>query len=390
MTATLIFFSVIYYFKEIWLSSSSYYAENIHTIPDRLIITFINLLALFAYYSPRFPKWLGGAYKARYDLDNVIPFEPTFQLTPTNTPSRIPQSFTGDIMGFLKVTVAVIVPTLLNTEKDMSQLKRLLESLAWQSRVPNIVIVVDDGSKLIYKESEIRPDGYDLSIEVLRLKINMGPAAARNRGVRLATKYNPLLVMFTDHDCIPESDWIQVGINAFCQSKQTFGNENFILSGQTRSYENTWFDFYHNIFGTLNGRYLPHDNNSLLYGTTCNLAIPFCLALRVPFEEDFKNAGFEDIDLCVRARKMGARTWFVVDMKVIHDFGYLGPPKVEKDDGELITAQEGNWEQFKRFFHNLRRFWLQFCRYGEWEPLMNAKHPEYIDWFNVSKEIHSI
>jgi len=97
--------------------------------------------------------------------------------------------------------VAVIV-AVYNEEKNISQ---LIEALLQQSRSPDEIIVVDDGST-------------DKTIEILekiaasnnKLKFyrqtNAGPAAARNKGFRGAEAD---ICIFTDSDCVPEPDWIE-------------------------------------------------------------------------------------------------------------------------------------------------------------------------------------
>ncbi|MBI5903439.1 MAG: glycosyltransferase [Deltaproteobacteria bacterium] len=62
------------------------------------------------------------------------------------------------------------------------------------------VIVVDDGST---DSTPLIVKGY--SVKCIRQR-NLGPAAARNAGAREARGG---IILFTDSDCVPESDWIK-------------------------------------------------------------------------------------------------------------------------------------------------------------------------------------
>jgi len=71
----------------------------------------------------------------------------------------------------------------------------LLTSIARSKHAPPYeVIVVDDGSKDKY---EIRNTKYEIPLKLIRLKRNMGPAVARNRGVRAA---RGKFIVFLDSD----------------------------------------------------------------------------------------------------------------------------------------------------------------------------------------------
>lgn len=98
--------------------------------------------------------------------------------------------------------VSVIVPVY----NDGKRLALCLDALARQTLPPGSVeiIVVDNAST-----EDIRPvidgrPGVTRALETVR-----GPAAARNRGVALA---RGRMIAFTDADCIPDPDWLALGV----------------------------------------------------------------------------------------------------------------------------------------------------------------------------------
>ncbi|MEI7750764.1 MAG: glycosyltransferase [Candidatus Omnitrophota bacterium] len=102
----------------------------------------------------------------------------------------------------------VVVSAVYNEEKYIG---RMIESLMAQTRMPDEVVLVDDGSK----------DGTAQVIEqyakrypVIRLirNSNQGPAASRNSGWRAARAD---VAIFTDGDCVPDRDWIEKLMKGF-------------------------------------------------------------------------------------------------------------------------------------------------------------------------------
>ena len=101
-----------------------------------------------------------------------------------------------------------------------------------------------------------------------------------------------------------------------------------------------------------------------LYIPTCNMAVTTCTLVAVGgFDETFPSAAFEDVEFCVRARKLGSKVW------------------VASRDAcsGLHHAYAVSWAGFSSQFH----------RYGRAHPLMLAKHPEYEDWYAASTELTS-
>ena len=95
-----------------------------------------------------------------------------------------------------ELSISVIVPVY----NGGDTLAACLQALQNQTRLPDEIIVVDDGST---DDSAEIADRFGL--KVLRQR-NAGPAAARNLGAQRAQGQ---LLLFTDADCCPASDWVE-------------------------------------------------------------------------------------------------------------------------------------------------------------------------------------
>jgi glycosyltransferase involved in cell wall biosynthesis len=97
--------------------------------------------------------------------------------------------------------IAVVVGVY-NEEKHIAD---LLEALLNQNRLPDEIVIVDDGSK--DKTAEIIKDCASKNPIVKYIyQKNSGPAAARNNAWKNSTAD---ICIFTDGDCVPEKNWIQ-------------------------------------------------------------------------------------------------------------------------------------------------------------------------------------
>jgi glycosyltransferase involved in cell wall biosynthesis len=105
-------------------------------------------------------------------------------------------------------TVSIIVPTFNGSARIGNCLAALLDQTKKQSAE---ILVVDDGST---------DNTADVVKQYLRVRLitqaNAGPAAARNRGVMEASGE---IVVFTDDDCVPASDWLQTMIAPFADTE---------------------------------------------------------------------------------------------------------------------------------------------------------------------------
>ena len=93
------------------------------------------------------------------------------------------------------------------------------------------------------------------------------------------------------------------------------------VGGMTFSYGKTLYDYYHDINGTLNGKWLLPDKKELWYMPSLNFGIKAFVAEEFVFDERFPTAAGEDVDLCLRMRSK-YKIGFCPKAKLWHDFGY--------------------------------------------------------------------
>ncbi len=179
-----------------------------------------------------------------------------------------------------------VVSAVYNEEKHIA---RLIESLLAQSRMPEEIVFVDDGSKdgtagVIESYAKQHP-----LIRLIR-NTNQGPAASRNIAWRAAQAD---VVIFTDGDCVPDKDWIEKLLISFTSDDiagvagtyRTFNEENVLA--RFAGHEIAWR--YRNVRGVVDahGAY--------------NLAIrKKILEAMGGFEESYKAPSGEDWDLTYR------------------------------------------------------------------------------------------
>lgn len=203
---------------------------------------------------------------------------------------------------------ALIIPCYIKTDWDFNSLIRLLISVRHQTKTFDRVYVIDDASPYKY---EIQFD----FVEHIKLSDNGGPARARNIGIEKALSLNINYLLFTDHDCILDRDWCK---NMAEHLKFTeFG----AVGGMTHSYGKTLLDYYHNLNGTLNGKWLLPHKKELWYMPSLNFGMKSEVAKQFNFDERFPSAAGEDVDLSLRLRSK-YKIGFCPSAKLWHDFGY--------------------------------------------------------------------
>ncbi len=109
----------------------------------------------------------------------------------------------GNLSMKEKVRISVVIPM----RNAKHTIFACLTALNKQNERPYEVIIVDnnsnDGSyEMVLRNSEMFPN---LNI-IISSQIKKGPAAARNKGISLATGE---IIAFTDADCMPEKNWIK-------------------------------------------------------------------------------------------------------------------------------------------------------------------------------------
>lgn len=246
-------------------------------------------------------------------------------------------------------TVVVVVPVFCRTAGDVDRVEALLASLNAQTRRCQVVLV-DDCSPVCAPSA---------GAHVINLDRNVGPAAARNKGIERALALGADVVALTDADCVPRADWIASVIAAFHGERRAHA-----ISGATWSKDSSALGRYHERNGTLNGRLL-RGQDRLLYGPTCNLSLAAPLAQEIRFDESYRLAASEDIDFCFRANRRGWSILHAPGVVVQHDYGYDGLSRFKK----------------------VQRMWNQFQRYSIGERHLLRMHPDYGQVFEGSREI---
>ena len=203
---------------------------------------------------------------------------------------------------------ALIIPCYVKSSWDLACLNRLLGSVQEQSVPFDHVYLVDDASPVPCSAAS------DL-VDHIRLPSNGGPARARNVGIERALASGAGHLLFTDHDCVLDRSWNE-HMTRFLQTT-SFG----AVGGMTSSWGSTLLDYYHDINGTLNGKWLLPARKELWYMPSLNFGMKAEVAKEFTFDERFPTAAGEDVDLCLRLRSK-YRIGFCADAKLRHDYGY--------------------------------------------------------------------
>lgn len=183
----------------------------------------------------------------------------------------------------------LIIPCYMKTEWDINCLNRLLISIKNQTKPFDKVYVIDDASPLTYDLL------FDF-VEHIKLTENGGPAKARNIAIEKALILKTNYLFFTDHDVILDKEW-------HCEMSSFLERTNFgAVGGMTYAYGKTLLDYYHDINGTLNGKWLLPDKKELWYMPSLNFGLKAEVAEQFQFDERFPTAAGEDVDLCLRLR----------------------------------------------------------------------------------------
>lgn len=132
--------------------------------------------------------------------------------------------------------LSVIIPTFRRPEL----LKRCLQALTHQTLDPAAyeILVVDDGNDISTRVQVLSIAAHtNVRIRYYGQPQRRGPAAARNRGWQQAR--SPY-VAFTDDDCIPDSNWLNVLLDAFAQGAQVITGRVVVpLSEAPTDYDRT-------------------------------------------------------------------------------------------------------------------------------------------------------
>ncbi|OGC23693.1 hypothetical protein A2291_04240 [candidate division WOR-1 bacterium RIFOXYB2_FULL_42_35] len=192
------------------------------------------------------------------------------------------------------IEASIIIGTY--NQKDI--LKRTLEACFKQTYAADKyeIILVDSMST----------DGTDRMVEDLKptcrldyiRQENQGKVNARNRAIREARGE---FILLTDGDIIPEMDWVEQHVTTQRKFKDT------ALAGQTIRLRSE-----HVTDTELPTRFKPLQKISWSYFLTGSLSIRKELIIKAGlFDENFKEYGWEDIELGYRLHKMGVTLRFL-------------------------------------------------------------------------------
>lgn len=184
------------------------------------------------------------------------------------------------------------------------------------------------------------------SLVSVRMSCNCGPASARSLGMRLLRHWavgRRVIACLTDSDAAPSPQWCKAMLDAQLRKPGIF-------CGPTLSATDCHVGRFHDHFGNLNGRWTWDDPQGvLLYGCTCNFSVDLTAIGNMEFDPIFSRPGFEDIELCWRARtELGVFTRYTEKARVFHEYdqGFTG-------------------------------LYNQFWKYGHTEPIMAWMHPSF-------------
>jgi GT2 family glycosyltransferase len=200
-----------------------------------------------------------------------------------------------------------VIPTYARPER----LRECLAALARQTLPADRfeIVVVDDGSpQPVVTPADTAAAG--ATIRIIR-QSNAGPSAARNRGVQEARGE---LIAFTDDDCLPTPDWLELLVTAHRQSPDALVG-GITFNGLTDDVFATTsqmiIDLVYEHFNTEeSSAYFLTSNNML-----CSRAAYSELG---GFDTSFPRAGAEDRDFCDRWRASGRPLRLVPAARIEH------------------------------------------------------------------------
>jgi len=250
--------------------------------------------------------------------------------------------------------VAVIILNFNKTEETLQCIRSVLTS----DYTPFRVIVVDNGST----------DGsYDAisktfpGLDVIRSEENRGAAGGRNFGHAYATKhFKPEFILFLYNDTVVERDMLRCLVETLIDDKdagiacpkayQKFPSTYIMSAGLHLNL------YTASIYDIGSGKIDEGQFEKRRYVPACGgfgfLIKQHVLGRLGGWDEKFNPYAWEDVDLCLRARKMGYKTVYVPKALIYHAGGKVGRgaiPTYEKykiRNFFLLLQKHANWTQY--------------------------------------------
>jgi GT2 family glycosyltransferase len=247
------------------------------------------------------------------------------------------------------VRVSVVIPN----RNGGDLLIEVLHALAKQDFGSHEVIVVDDVST---DGSLERAQQECAAFRAISNERNLGFAATANVGAGAATGE---LIAFLNNDAVPEPAWLRELVDcidrhpeaACVDSKLYRRGSDHVIDGAGDAF--TWgLKAYRRGAGTPDdGRYSREEQILLASGAACLWRADAFRRLG-GFAEDFF-AYYEDVDLCLRARRTGCEIWFAPAAIAWHAGGSSTAPARREFDG--FMAVRNRWATAVR---NVPAWWF--------------------------------
>lgn len=215
--------------------------------------------------------------------------------------------------------VSVVLPTF-NRRRILSEVLAALD--AQEGAPPFEIVVVDDGStdgtfEWLQQRAGARP------LRLLR-QPNLGPAAARNRGVAAA---DGALIAFLGDDTVPEPEWLARHWERHRLERERQpgrGRPRLAVIGYTAWHPRmraTRFLRFLNEQGLQFGYALIADPDNVPFNFfyTSNLSLAREWLLEEPFDESFPDPAWEDIEASFRMFRRGLRLVYEPQARLLHD-----------------------------------------------------------------------
>ncbi|MDA3788222.1 MAG: glycosyltransferase family 2 protein [Desulfobacula sp.] len=212
------------------------------------------------------------------------------------------------------------ISVIITTYNRPDALKRVLDGLLSQTRVPEEIIVADDGSDTPTK-TMLQPYLNQNQIKILHVwQKDLGFRAARIRNIAIAESNGDYLILL-DGDCIPEKHFIQDHLDlaqkgCFFQGKRVIvsqsverGFNNKTCNSKTRLMIHAFKKEISNCHHIFRIPFFPSYTTSKLSGVrSCNMGLFRDDIWAVNgFNHDFEGWGREDSELVVRLFKYGLK-----------------------------------------------------------------------------------
>jgi len=216
------------------------------------------------------------------------------------------------------VRISVVIPTY----DRKARLRECLRAVTRQDYPDYEVIVVDDGSS--DGTAEMVASEFP-QVRLIRQPTNRGPAAARNRGIEMATGE---IIAFTDDDCVPPPDWLRSLADGFQRHPEVSGVAGYLEAAPDvlRSNPFARYEAYvmHSLYRAGSEPYVGGFETP--GGGTNNVAYRADVLREAHgFDESFPHAAGEDADLKKRVTEAGHLLLYLpIKVTHHHEFSWRG------------------------------------------------------------------